>query len=248
MPAQTASTQAPTQAPSVEPTIQPTPTQPPQTQTVTPEDTVPASTPSPIGTIDYVVNGTGKSNVAQALYRLQAQGDLVYLVILSSQSTGTEGEIYRDLQQRGFRSTTGPDEGVDTHGEFCYPDCVFVLAGAVNAISPDSWVRVLQHEYRHITQAENNPDLAQDFRDPNGMFTLYAAFSEACADYGLDVAPIYRAQQRMDQLKNVLGTGQQGLIDQACRGDKSAYQTLVDQYNQKIGHNNAFQQLFPPYR
>jgi hypothetical protein len=241
-PTQAVSIQAPTEAPSI------APAEPAQAQAVTPPDQAPASTPGPTDPSGYVVNGTGNSNIEQAHLRLQSQDDPVYLVIVSSQSTGIEGEIYRDLRQRHFRTTTGPDEGVDTKGEFCYPNCVFVLSGEVNAISIDSWVRVLQHEYRHITQAKNNPSIAQDFRDPNGMFTPYAAFSEACADYGLNVAPVYHAQERIDRLKNVVGTDQQGLIDQACGGDKSAYQNLVDQYNQEVGQTFAFQELFPPYQ
>ena len=147
-----------------------------------------------------------------------------------------------------FRTTTGPDEGIDTASEFCYPDCIFVLSDVVNVLNSNSWARVFQHEYRHITQAKNNPDMARDFRDPNGIFTTYGAFSEACADYGLNVAPLYRAESRMSRLMNALGADRQGLIDQACIGDKSAYQDLVNQYNQTVGQGSAFQQLFPPYR
>jgi hypothetical protein len=195
----------------------------------------------------YVVNGIGGSNVEQAHAQLQQQGNHVYLIVVSSDSPGIEGQIYRDLIQRNIRATVGPDEGFDTHGEFCYPNCVFVPREAANAISVQAWVDVLRHEYRHITQAENNPNMAQDFRNPSGEFTTYAAFEEACADYGLNVAPIYHAQVRMDQLKNVLGPARQSLIERACAGDKNAYQTLLDQYDQRAGQG-AFALLFPPFR
>ncbi len=206
-------------------------------------------TPAVSGTSapNLVVNADGNSNVEQAHAQLQNDGNQVYLVIVSNQSTGLEHDIYQDLRERNIRATTGPDEGIDTHGEFCYPDCVFVPKEEVNAISVQAWADVLRHEFRHIVQAKNNPNLAKDFRSPNGQFTTDAAFSEACADYGLNVDLAYHAQERMDQLKRVLGSERQSLIDRACQGDKPAYQTLVDQYNQKSGYSGAFGDLFPPY-
>jgi hypothetical protein len=252
-----AETETPIGTPTGAPPISTPPSAPTQTEAVTPTDPTPTGAPTPTVTptptrpAGLVVNGDGNSNAGRAHLLLQSEadpGNPVYLIIVSGQSTGVEGEIYRDLRQRGFRTTTGPDEGIDTSSEFCYPDCVFVLGDQVNAIGVNSYMRVLQHEYRHIVQVKNNPNMAQDFRDPGGMFTPYGAFSEACADYGLNVAPIYRAQQRIGQLKNVLGADRQGLIDQACAGDKSAYQDLVDQYNQKVGRATAFQELFPRYR
>ncbi len=200
------------------------------------------------GLSGYVVNGTGNSNVEQAHALLQNEGYQVYLIILSNQSPGVEGLIYRDLLQRHFRSTTGPDEGFDTHGEFCYPNCVYVPSAAVNAISVYGWVGVLRHEYRHINQAEHNPNLAQDFRSPNGWFTSYGAFSEACADYGLNEAPVYYAWYRINRLKSVLGIQQQTLIDAACSGNMPAYSSVVARYNQKMGSPRAFVVLFPLYR
>ena len=223
---------------------------PPSTPSASPEPTAtlePTITPQPTEELKYAVNGSGNSMVEEAHARLQNQGMQVFLVIVSNQSTGVEGEIYRDLRRRNFRSTTGPDEGIDMRGEFCYPDCVFVPLEAVNALSVEAWMDVLQHEYRHIVQVRNNPNMAQDFRDSNGMFTPYAAFAEACADYGLDVAPLYRAQERMDYLKNVVGADQQGLIELACRGHISAFQKLFDLYNEKVGRHSAFQDLFPAY-
>ena len=216
----------------------------------TPADVRPdgaAHAPAPTPPSNYVRNGTGNSTVEQAHARLLDQGNKVYLIIVSSQSTGVEGDIYRDLRKRDFRATVGPDEGIDTHSEFCYPDCLFVPVEEVNAISADAWVLVLKHEYRHITQARNNSNMAKDFRDSNGMFTTYAAFSEACADYGLNVAPVYQAQSRMDQLESALGAGQQGVIDKACGGDKGAYQQVMQEYDQKVG-SGGFAQLFPPYQ
>ncbi len=197
---------------------------------------------------NYVVNGTGNSNVERAHARLLSEGYKVYLILVSSRSPGVEGQIYRDLIARHFRSTTGPDEGFDTRGEFCYPNCVFVPQQDANVISASGWVGVLRHEYRHITQAKNNPNMAQDFRLPNGLFTSYAAFSEACADYGLNEAPVYHASYRINRLKSVVGIQQQSLIDGACQGNMPAYQNLVAQYNQRPGTPNAFQRLFPIYR
>jgi hypothetical protein len=243
--------ETPTGVPEAAPPIPTAPAGATQTQVVPPTDPAPTGTPTPTRPASLVVDGSGNSNAERAHLILQSDsepGDPVYLVIVSGQSTGVEGEIYRDLRQRGFRTTTGPDEGIDTSSEFCYPGCVFVLAEEVNAIGVNSYMRVLQHEYRHIVQAKNNPTMARDFRDPGGLFTPYGAFSEACADYGLNVAPIYRAQQRIDRLKSVLGSDSQGLIDEACRGDKPAYQDLVDRYDQAVGEATAFQELFPPYR
>ncbi len=206
------------------------------------------SVPSNAAPPNYVVNGTGYSNVESAHARLLNKGYKVYLILVSYRSAGVEGQIYRDLIARHFRSTTGPDEGIDTHGEFCYPDCVFVPQQDANVISVSGWVGVLEHEYRHITQAENNPNMAQDFRLPNGLFTSYGAFSEACADYGLNEAPVYRAGYRINRLKSVLGIQQQSLITAACRGNMPAYQSLVARYDQKVRNLRAFARLFPPYR
>ncbi len=194
-----------------------------------------------------MVNGTGDSNVEQAHARLLGEGNRVYLILVSDRSTGLEGEIYRDMIRRDIRATAGPDEGFDTHGEFCSPDCVYVPAEDANAITPDSWYDVLRHEYRHVVQSKNNPDMAKDFRDSSGRFTTYAAFSEACADYGLYVAPQYQAQARIDQLKQALGAAGQNLIDRACMGEVPAYQALMAQYDQANGTNGSFALLFPPF-
>jgi len=235
-------------------TLDAIPPPPTSTWTATPSETETPSEPTPTGTAtatlpaNHIINGDGHSQVEQAVPILESQVDPFYLIIVSSRSTGVEADIYRDLRLRFFRTTTGPDEGIDTHTEFCYPSCIFVLAEEVNAIPVSSWLRVLMHEYRHIIQAKNNPTLAQDFRDPGGTFTSYGAFSEACADYGLNVAPVYHAQVRIDQLKRVLGPDDQALIDQACRGDKIAYGDMVEYYVQKVGQGNAFEVLFPRYR
>ncbi len=207
-----------------------------------------SSVPSDAATPGHVVNGTGHSNVEQAHASLLGEGYKVYLILVSYRSTGVEGQIYRDLIARHFRSTTGPDEGIDTHGEFCYPDCVFVPSQDANIIGVSGWVEVLRHEYRHITQAKNNPHMAQDFRAASGVFTPYAAFSEACADYGLNEAPIYHAGYRISRLTSVLGIQRQTLIDAACSGNMPAYQNLAARYNQQLGNPRAFVQLFPPYR
>ncbi len=90
--------------------------------------------------------------------------------------------------------------------------------------------------------------MAQDFRNSNGVFTPYGAFSEACADYGLNEAPVYQAAYRVNRLYTVLGYSQQDLIQSACSGDVPAYQTVVTEYNQAVGQTSAFVRLFPPYR
>jgi hypothetical protein len=201
----------------------------------------------PVTPTSYVVHGAGDSNAEKAHAQLQNTDLKTFLILVSGDSTGLEGEIYRDLIKRNFRSTTGPDEGVDTHGYFCYPNCVFVLKEAANVLSVEGWTAVLRHEYRHVVQATNNPNMAQDFREPGGRFTSYAAFSEACADYGLNTAPVYQAETRMGQLSAVLGPDQQGLIDQACSGSKPAYDQVVAEYDHRQGSDQAFAELFPPY-
>src|SRR5207244_2429590 len=98
-------------------------------------------------------NDRGSSNVEVAHERLQQEPMQTTLIIVSDTSSGVEGNIYRDLLARNFRSSTGPDEGIDTHSLSCYPNCVFVPAPEVNALSVDGWVQVLRHEYRHMVQA-----------------------------------------------------------------------------------------------
>lgn len=252
---------APTGTPGATSPIQTATATPAQTVALTPTDPASTGTPALTGTptptptftrpASLVLYGSGNSNAEKAHLSLQAQagpGNPTYLIIVSPQSADVEGAIYRDLRQRFFRTTTGPDEGIDTSGEFCHPRCVFVLGDQANAISVNAYMRVLQHEYRHVVQATNNPNMARDFREANGVFTPYGAFSEACADYGLNVALVYRAAERIGRLKSVMGADGQALIDRACAGYESAYQDLVNQYNQKLGNTNAFGQLFPPYR
>jgi hypothetical protein len=180
-----------------------------------------------------VVDDSGESTAGQAVVRLRADGLSMTLVIVSENSTGVELAVYQDLHQRMIRATAGPDEGVDIRSERCYPYCVFVPFDERNALSVEAWTLVLRHEYRHMLQASHNPNMASDFRAPGGgLFTTYAAFSEACADYGLNVSTLYHAQERIEQVKMVIGGGAQTLLDQACAGDKSAYDKLVQTYNQ----------------
>jgi len=181
--------------------------------------------------------------------RLAAQGFQFELNVVAPWSTGVALAIYRDLRLRRYRSTTGPDEGIDTHSLACYPGCVFVPYQEVNVLAVDRWVAVLQHEYRHVIQATHNPTMAADFRSgPTGLFTSYGLFSEVCADYGINVAPGYRAYTRMTGLKRVLGAGRQLLIDQACQGGKPSYDAMVYAYNQIRRSTRAFAYLFPRYR
>ncbi len=202
---------------------------------------------SPPPAVATVVNGSGDTNAEAAFTRLQDEEPPAVLFLVDQNSTGIAGDIYRDLVHRNFRATTGPDEGIDTHSLACYPRCLFVLKAAANAIGVEAWTNVLRHEYRHITQAMNNPQLAQDYRDANGRFTTYAAFSEACADDGLNVAPDYQARQRLGALRATLDDTQQALIEKACTGDKAAYNALVQVYNQSKRTDSAFSTLFPPY-
>jgi hypothetical protein len=205
---------------------------------------IPAATNAPLGPR---ANDQGSSTVEVAYARLQQEAMKTTLVIVSSASTGVEGDIYRDMRARIFRSSTGPDEGIDTHGLACYPNCVFVPAEEVNALTVDVWAIVLRHEYRHMVQASHNPNMASDFRGSDGGFTVYAAFSEACADFGLNVAPVYQAQMRMEQLRGVLGADQQPLIDQACQGDRPSYDKVVQMYNSAKSSDQAFALLYPAY-
>ena len=214
----------------------------------------PTATPPPRASATALSIGTVaaataiKTNIELAHDRLQAEPMQTTLIIVSSASTGLEGLIYQDMRTRVFRSTTGPDEGIDTHSLSCYPNCVFVPSEEVNVLTVGVWMLVLRHEYRHMVQASHNPNLAADFRGPDGRFTSYAAFSEACADYGLNVAPVYRAQVRIDQLRAALGASRQPLIDQACQGDKPSYDQVMQMYDAASVGGGMFSELFPTYR
>ena len=223
--------QAGARQPTVNPTIDPTAT----------------AQPPPPPAMPTVVNGSGNSNAETAFARLQGEEPAGTLIVVDENSSGIEGDINRDLMRRHFRSTTGPDEGIDTHGLACYPRCLFVLRSAADLLSVDEWMNVLRHEYRHTTQALNNPQMASDFRDTSGRVTTYGAFSEACADDGLNVAPVYQSAERLGELRATSGHDQEPLIDRACSGDKSAYAKVVQLYNERRGSDNAFSTLFPPY-
>lgn len=189
------------------------------------------------------------TNVELAHAALTRAGFRFRVVIVSESSVGIEGEIFRDLNRRRLRATTGPDEGIDTAAVSCHPDCVFVRADAVNEISVESWQNVLRHEQRHMVQARNNPQMAGEFRPTaGGMFTSYAAFLEACADEGIYVAEnIYHASERMPELRAALGAERQAQVGQACGGFRDAYESVVREYEVKEGEG-AFVELFPPYR
>ena len=157
-----------------------------------------------------ITTAAGPSTLERAHARLEAEGLRTKLIIVSPASQGVELAIYRDLRIRHYRSTTGPDEGIDTHSLACYPACVFVPVQEIKVLAVDRWVAVLRHEYRHVIQAGNNPHMASDFRGADGVFTSYGQFSEVCADYGIYVAPDYRARTRMAMLKAALGASRQG--------------------------------------
>src|ERR671939_271514 len=83
------------------------------------------------------------SNLNRARAMLQDEALQFELILVTRDSTGIEGQIYRDLKQRNIRATAGPDEGLDVRDEPCYPKCIFVPSDEVNAISVTSWTRVL---------------------------------------------------------------------------------------------------------
>ena len=198
-------------------------------------------------TVD-ITSVAGSSTLERAHARLLAEGLQTQLIIVSRASQGVELAIYRDLRIRRYRSTTGPDEGIDTHSLACYPACVFVPVQEINVLTVGRWMAVLRHEFRHVIQAGNNPNMASDFRGANGVFTSYGLFSEVCADYGIYVAPGYGARWRMTALKARLGASRQPLIDQACSGLKPSYDNMVQTYNRIRRSSRAFAALFPRYR
>lgn len=229
-----------------EPTAVNTPTQPDAGDTNSPSDDAAESDQELRA---YVRGTTLDTNVAQAFARLFQQGLRFYLIVVSADSVGLEQTIYQDLVKRNIRATTGPDEGFDTSGLKCHPNCVFIRAHAVNEISIESWVNVLRHEQRHMVQAANNPNMARDFRDAEGTFTTYAAFAEACADEGIYVGEeIYHASERMPKLKAALGAPNAALLEKACQGDTAAYRNIVQLFETKSGGPGAFARLFPPYK
>lgn len=197
----------------------------------------------------YLVNGNKSTNVAHAQAQLFQEGLRFYLIVVSPGSTGLEGEIYQDLVKRNFRATTGPDEGFDTQSLECHPNCVFVPQDAVDALGVEGWTSVLRHEQRHMVQAANNPDLARAFRrTEESLFTTYAAFLEACADEGINVAEeTYHATERMRQVRDTLGAERKAELERACEGYEDAYQGIVGAYEAKAG-TGAFAKLFPPYK
>src|SRR5439155_19120184 len=88
----------------------------------------------------------GPSRVELAHAQLGAQGQHFSLIVVSPASQSLELEIYRDLRARRYRSTAGPDEGFDTHGQSCFPNCVYIPFQEVNALAVSTWANVLRHE------------------------------------------------------------------------------------------------------
>jgi hypothetical protein len=189
-----------------------------------------------------------ETNAFAAAAQLKAGGEDFEIVVLSDASTGIEAEIYENLLRRNYRATTGADEGFDVSGQPCWPRCIYLRRDALDAVPVESWVRVLKHESRHVLQAKNNPNLARDFRGADRVFTTYAAFMEACADDGIGVGPLYKAAERLGNLKLVLGAQYDTLVVPACIGERPAFDTLVEAYNRLAGVEDAFLELFPPYK
>lgn len=199
------------------------------------------------GTANETTGNSASSNVEIALDEFERGGITLELIFVSAESAGVEGNIYRDLKRRLYRITTGPDEGFDVSDLPCSPRCLFVPLEDANSITVENWLRVLDHEYRHVIQAEHNPNLAHEFRDSSGSFTTYASFSEACADYGIWVGN-YNAQERIDELKGTLGQDRAALLDNACKGNRDSFREVVSEFNAANQSDQAFIQLFPPYR
>lgn len=223
-----------------------------ETRTETPRSDVIRATRVVTGTRTVTATpeyGEGRSNVERAQAVLSKEGLRFALVVVSTESAGLEGEIFRDLTKRNFRATTGADEGFETRGVGCHPRCVFVRSNAVNEISTESWTNVLRHEERHMVQATNHPNLADAFRrTPDSLFTTYAAFLEACADEGIFVAePTYHASERMPRLRLALGAEGADLIRRACEGFTDAYASVVKSYELKVGERR-WGELFPAYK
>ncbi len=195
-----------------------------------------------------IINPTGGSRAEEAYRALVDEGPLsgVTLVLLDSNATGVEGTIYQSLRLRKFRATTGPDERIDTHSLPYCPACSFVPREEADAISVASWRGVLLHEARHVVQAINNPDMAADFAGPDGGFSVYAAFCEACADEGLNTTRMYRAAERMPALREAVGSDGVELVERACAGHKDAYIALRALYDRLEGEG-AFDRLFKPF-
>ena len=197
----------------------------------------------------YVVRPIGGTHVERAYEELVRRDMLrrVTLILLDADVGGVEKRIYDSMKRRKFRATTGPDEGIDASGVPGCPRCIFVPRDDANVISIASWQGILIHEKRHLSQAAVNTTLAMDFRGDAGQFTSYAAFCEACADDGLFTTPMYRSRERLAQLREVVGAENAALLEQACRGDKTAYSELALLHDSLVQEPGAFEELFRPY-
>lgn len=189
------------------------------------------------------------------LYEEELPPEQIQFFIVDANFPGILGKIYQDLASRGLGATTVEDypglkETFDT------PFLLFMTPNLILRSSPEFLSRLLIHEFRHIRQAIGNPNLQEDFRNPDGSFTTYAAFMEAWADEGLCTTPKYQScAWRMPTLRQTLKNYQttnsleidyDRLIDMAGNGDKTAYNIVVAWYETARGLT-SFSRLFPSY-
>lgn len=190
------------------------------------------------------------------LYEEGLLPEQIQFFIVDANSPGILGEVYQDLARRGLGATTVEDyPGLKE--TFNTPFLLFLTPNLAFESSPEFLSRLVIHEFRHIRQAIGNPNLQEDFRNPDGSFTTYAAFMEAWADEGLCTTPKYRScWDRMPTLRALLREYQQAngilvdsnkLINMAGKGDKTAYNLVMSWYENAAGYKRSFVQLFPPY-
>jgi hypothetical protein len=196
--------------------------------------------------------------------------------VVSRDSEGTDGEMYRDLLERRWR-IMGPEDFAESIKKSGWPYIVIAREDALDANSAGGWGYVLDHELVHMIAAANlaseGLNLAELMRNPNGTFTHEALFHEVCADfYPRDkdgdhrpVARFYDAMNKMPELLQVLREYDSKvvahspppdyevlaitgipLVDAACAWDRTAMETVRDLYDKKRG-SDAFNELFPTY-
>lgn len=189
------------------------------------------------------------------LYEEGLPPEQIQFFIVDANSPGVLVKIYQDLASRGLGATTVEDyPGLKE--AFNTPFLLFMTPNLTLTSSPKFLSNLLIHEFRHIRQAIGNPNLQEDFRNPDGSFTTYAAFMEAWADEGLCTTPKYQScTLRMPTLRQTLKSYQttnkltadsDRLIDMAGNGDKTAYNMLAEWFAAAKG-STSFSRLFPSF-
>jgi hypothetical protein len=196
--------------------------------------------------------------------------------VVGENSPGSDGAMYRDLLERGWR-IMGPEDVAESVEKSGWPFIVIAREEEVDALSVEGWGPVLDHELVHIIAAANvateGQNLAELMRKSDGSFTHEARFHEVCADfYPRDengnhhpVAVGYGAMDRMPELLRILEEVDaaalaydppagyvilpitgNSLVDAACVWDRNAMAVVRDLVDQKQGLG-AFDLLFPEY-